>query len=164
MKVIQYCMMIGMASCVIMSNSLYAKDMPNMSKNEGGTAYMLNEGMRLKSDELTNLTSSALQGDKEAAHRIARYYEGIELDHQKAMYWYQIAAENGGTVNHYNYGVMLANSSDSQDKIRARYWLSLALKEGDEHAADEIKQLDDPNYMKNKIKRLLDQRAKQQPR
>lgn len=134
---------------------------PDTDKAVGQSAFMLNEGMRIDADQIGNVESSALDGDAEAAHRLARYYNGIKLDHTTALYWYQIAAENGGAVNHYNYGYMLTVSNNPKDKKRARYWFNLALKEGEESAADAIKQLDDPNYGRNKIRELIEQKKKQ---
>jgi TPR repeat protein len=106
--------------------------------NDGGGL----DFQHIKAADIPELERQALLGDGNVALRLADYYDYLQLDYSKAMYWMQIAAEDGSPTGQYNYGHMLADDSragamgqtDAKArelaKLRARYWFSEAAKHG----------------------------------
>ncbi|MDE2588322.1 MAG: sel1 repeat family protein, partial [Patescibacteria group bacterium] len=52
------------------------------------------------------LISKGLNGDGDAAARMAWYYSQIKWDKAKTHYWMRIAAENGDPVSMYNLAII----------------------------------------------------------
>ena len=108
------------------------------SSNDGGVL----DFQHIKAADIPALEHQALLGDGSVALRLADYYDYLKLDYSKAMYWMQIAAEDGSPTGQYNYGHMLADDeragamgqTDAKvrelAKLRARYWFSEAAKHG----------------------------------
>lgn len=128
-------------------------------QKEINLSYMLNEGLHIPEQEIEGLESEAYLGSSGAADKLVKYYDGIKLDHKNAMNWSRIAAENGGKINHYNYGAILTRSQNPNDIKRARFWLNLAKQEGEPSAGEYLKLLDDPDYARKQIDKLWEMRC-----
>ena len=63
------------------------------------------------------------------------------MDHVESLLWAQIAAENGGHINEYNYGFMLHRDPNSRNQQRAVFWLERAARAGDKEAEWLLKEL-----------------------
>jgi TPR repeat protein len=106
--------------------------------NDGGAL----DFQHIRAADIPGLEHQALLGDGNAALRLADYYDYLQLDYSKAMYWMQIAAEDGSPTGQYNYAHMLDDDSragamgqtDAKSrelaKLRARYWFNEAAKHG----------------------------------
>ncbi|MDE6850611.1 MAG: sel1 repeat family protein, partial [Clostridia bacterium] len=93
------------------------------------------------------LLKSAESGNAEAQYELAlRYHKGngVEIDFEKALYWYEQSA-NRGYVNAqawlgsnyrcgYNYGMCV-----DVDYEKALYWYGKAAEQGDVESIEEIK-------------------------
>jgi TPR repeat protein len=96
----------------------------------------------IKVEDIPGFERQALAGDGDVAMRLANYFDFVQLDYPKAMYWMQIAAEDGSPIGQYNYAHMLADDeragamgeTDSRSreraKLRANYWFKQAAKRG----------------------------------
>lgn len=85
--------------------------------------------------EIPKLQEQALKGSGAAAYRLAQYYDFAVFDYEQGLYWITLAAENGDIRGVYGLGVALARSQSDRDKVRARYWLEKARREGTEPIA-----------------------------
>jgi TPR repeat protein len=102
---------------------------------------MLNQSLKLSDAEIRDLEPKALGGSTEAALRLCNFFDFIRMDHNEAMFWVQIAAENGGHISEYNYGSMLYEDPNPRNRQRARFWLERAAKNGDEKAKILLRKL-----------------------
>ena len=96
----------------------------------------------VKAEDIPGLERAALAGDGSAALRLADFYDLRQLAYAKAMYWMQIAAEDGSPIGQYNYAHMLADDQRAGAmgetdpkarelaKLRASYWFKQAAKQG----------------------------------
>jgi TPR repeat protein len=112
-----------------------------VSEKVGQRPVMLNESLALTDAEIEVLIPQALRGSAEAASRLSDHYGFVRFDHAEDMYWAQIAAENGGTINEYNYGLMLKEDDDPKMRLRARFWLERAARAGDKEAAELLRRM-----------------------
>ena len=102
---------------------------------------MGNQSLVLTDAEIKALEPQALKGSAEAAKRLCDFYDFVRMDRVKSMFWAQIAAENGGRINEYNYGFMLHEDSNPNNQQRARFWLERAARAGDKEAEELLKEL-----------------------
>ena len=89
---------------------------------------MLNQSLVLSDVEIKALEPQALRGSAEAAQRLCDFYDFVRMDRMERMFWAQIAAENGGHINEYNYGFMLHEDTNPRNQMRARFWLERAAR------------------------------------
>jgi TPR repeat protein len=95
-----------------------------------GVRYALGQGVPEDPQEAMQLfTAAAAQGQPNAQFNLATMYEegkGTAADPERAAHYYQLAADQGFVRAQFRYGVFLAKSSASSDKIAAYKWFSLA--------------------------------------
>lgn len=96
-------------------------------------------GLRLSPDQIKQNEIKALDGSPEAANKLANHYQGWTNDVEKAMYWYQIAAENGSTEAMWNYYSVSTSVTFPDWGRRGRFWLHKAADLGEKHALDELR-------------------------
>lgn len=78
----------------------------------------------LSDEELSTASQRGARGSKEDAMRVAMYYMfGID-DEDKAVYWFQIAAENGDPGAMQNLSVILHSRGGAENCERSKYWLN----------------------------------------
>jgi len=96
--------------------------------------------------QLTELERSALAGSAEAALKIANSHLISNGPSDEGLYWMSIAAENGSKDALFKMGAWLELRNGDKYRIRARYWLERATKEGKaddaKRAADLLKEMD----------------------
>jgi TPR repeat protein len=91
--------------------------------------------------QLDDLQKAALQGNAEAALKLANFYNFSTIDPEKGLYWTTIAAENGSVVGMYNLGQSLRHLPDWQSKARAKYWFKKVVDGGGPIGDEAQKQL-----------------------
>jgi TPR repeat protein len=77
------------------------------------------------------LIEKAMAGDGAAALSLANFAlkesTNFKRNHERMVYWYRIAAENGNATGQWNYAMFLASDSNSRtDCVRALYWFKRA--------------------------------------
>ena len=94
---------------------------------------------------LDDLLAKASAGDPKAQLDLALCYDsgdGIERDKEKAVYWFEKAAEQGSTEAQYLIGLMLyQGEAVPQNRSRAVYWLKKAANKGDAKAKWALAQM-----------------------
>jgi TPR repeat protein len=104
-----------------------------------------NRDLEIPQNELPEQEDEALNGSSEAALRLSQFYDMVKMDSKKGTYWAQIQAENGSADGQYNYGFHLYNDPDPNSRLRARYWLGLAAKNGQPLATSLLQEMDAEN-------------------
>lgn len=137
-SIIAFILGVGSAA-VMLSLSCVRQGMPN--NDLSGIPVMGNQAYVLSGDEIRALQDQALKGSPESALRLHLFYEFVRLDFAESLHWVRIAAENGDPVGQYNLGFKLRNDPDPRNRIRARFWLERAAKNGDSLAAKLLKEL-----------------------
>jgi hypothetical protein len=89
----------------------------------------------LSKNEVTKLQNLADGGDSEAAYRLAGYYDFINLDRERSMFYYRRAAHLGYQRAKAALGYRLVQSPDQVRKNEGIRWLRDAADEGDLDAA-----------------------------
>lgn len=82
----------------------------------------------------------ALEGSAEAAYLLAKQYE-LTMQYSEAIFWGGIAAENGSIFGAYNLAYRLAESPDSKQRLRARYWLKKVIASGNKELAERARKI-----------------------
>ena len=101
------------------------------------------EGLQLSDDELLKKQKDALDGSPAAGYDLLEYYIVYIRDHDQAMYWAQIAAENGEANNEFDYASYLSDDKGNlMSLIRARFWAKRALKNGHPIAKSLLSDID----------------------
>jgi TPR repeat protein len=70
---------------------------------------------------IADYKTGALQGNKQSALILGRYYE--KIDEEVAEYWYRIGAQNDSSECQYELSQVMSGKEDEFDKIRGKYWL-----------------------------------------
>ncbi|MBT2119565.1 SEL1-like repeat protein [Dyella sp. LX-66] len=104
-------------------------------------AVMTNQEFALDASQIRLNEEKALDGTQEAANRLAHHYEFVAVDLDKALRWYEIAAENGSTEAMYNYWTMATQSNDPNDGRRGLFWLKKAASLGDTQSKKALQDL-----------------------
>jgi len=60
-----------------------------------GKPLMGNADLNINPQDFSSVQTAALQGDKNAAHRLAQYYSFIKSNLEESFFWTNVAAENG---------------------------------------------------------------------
>jgi hypothetical protein len=106
--------------------------------NDGGVMDL----KHITAGDIPGLEREALAGDGAVALRLANYYDFVQLDYPRAMYWMQISAEDGSSIGQHNYAHMLADDQRASAmgqadpktrelaKLRAKYWFKQSEKQG----------------------------------
>jgi len=89
----------------------------------------------LSDGELRQLPALALDGDRVAAVRLAKYYSFRVINDEAAMKWLEIAAKNGDVDSQYAIGFL---SIDRNDTVKGLHWLELAAQNGSEAAKQRL--------------------------
>jgi TPR repeat protein len=108
----------------------------------GETPTIANKGLEIPEATIRQTEKEALAGSGIAAFRLFDYYEIVNVDGMKSLYWATISAENGYPGGMYALGFKLAKERDNNSRIRARYWLEKAKVNGERLADDILKRLD----------------------
>ncbi len=94
---------------------------------------------------LDDLLARADGGDPKAQLDLALCYDsgdGIERDKEKAVYWFEKAAEQGSIEAQYLIGLMLyQGEAVPQNRSRAVYWMKKAADKGDAKAKWALAQM-----------------------
>jgi TPR repeat protein len=107
----------------------------------GDVPLMANMGLEIPSDEIEPLEMEALRGSGAAALKLFNYYDVIVVDREKSLHWAAVAAENDDPGGMYSLGFGLAQTKDKKSRVRARYWLEKAAKNGEPLAKSLLKEL-----------------------
>lgn len=84
---------------------------------------------KIAASEMARLEEKALEGNAEAAVRLARDASSFG-NSLKRIYWLMIAVENGDSEDRFNLARALMQSGNVADKIRGRYWYRRIIGEG----------------------------------
>jgi len=89
--------------------------------------------------DMPGLKNKAVNGDGEAAYRIALYYEyGPEMNLEESNKWYNLAAKNNHSESQKLVATDLMNSSNPAKQKQAIRWLSKLSQEGDGEATERL--------------------------
>jgi len=81
-----------------------------------------NSDLYLSAKQVDELQKKALDGDPQAATRLASYYGFYRNDDANAVKWSVIAAENGGVLEQCNAATTLKTSDSLEARKRADFW------------------------------------------
>ena len=112
------------------------------ASSSGQGPVIANKGLEIPEEQIEATKEEALSGSGPAAFKLFDYYEIVSVDRAKSLYWATIAAENDYPPGMYSLGFKLAKENDRLSRIRARYWLEKAKKNGEPLAGDILKELD----------------------
>ncbi len=89
------------------------------------------------------LVEKAMQGDGPSAIRLAdlslKESTNFKRNHDRMVYWYRVAAENGSRLGQWNYAQFLVGDSRSRsDCVRALFWFKRAQLQGEPLAKDAV--------------------------
>ena len=90
----------------------------------------------VKQSELHKLVESALAGSAQDAISLHSYYFRLNNLNQ-TKYWAMIAAENGNAIGQRNYGTLLVEYGNNQEKSRGHFWLVVAKRCGNDQPPTE---------------------------
>jgi hypothetical protein len=96
----------------------------------------------IPSADLPTIEKQALEGSPDAAQRLYRYYRKVALNSEAAVYWAQIAADNGDATGQYAFGLELLERKDEDSAVRAKYWIRRAAEQGNSRARDVLDRLE----------------------
>ena len=96
----------------------------------------------IEKSDLPKLEKEALLGSSEAAFKLYQFYGFYILDYNKSLYWVQIAAENGHVIGQHNLAYLLYNTSDINNKLRAKYWAKKSALNGNKEADEFLKEME----------------------
>jgi hypothetical protein len=106
-----------------------------------------NSDLLLKSSELRKLSLKAMQGNGDAALRVARHYTFGMQDEIMGNYWFIIGAENGDAKSQWNISYALNSPPLSNDiTTRGIFWIRKAAENGIQYAINELERLDASSY------------------
>ncbi len=106
--------------------------------------YEAGVGVSADPDMARDLTERAARsGNRIAMHDLGLYYAegrgGVEKNMQTALGWFEKAAERGVVDSQYNLGVLFSATPEIAKDITSAYvWFSVAAKQGDQFAANEL--------------------------
>ena len=92
--------------------------------------------------DIEALKLAALGGESSAAKRLYEHYSVASVQYEEGNKWLRICAENGDVVCEYNYGFILTKSTESEERVRGKYWLNVAAKHGSDRAVEYLRELD----------------------
>src|ERR1051325_9729672 len=98
--------------------------------------------LTLRPNQVVKLSDEGRKGSGDAALRLSLYYGSVKVDLDRSEYWTTIAAENGNAVAQYNVWVQLNESSNSDDKKRAIFWLRKSAEQGYPDAKLELQKIE----------------------
>jgi TPR repeat protein len=111
------------------------------SSNPESNFVMSGQVYSLTDNEVQRLADEALGGTAEGAFRLYLFFELVKGDHLEALFWLQIAAENGHPIGQYNFGGMLRKDPDPRNRQRARFWFERAAENGVSGASERLKEI-----------------------
>ncbi|WP_392565987.1 tetratricopeptide repeat protein [Utexia brackfieldae] len=96
----------------------------------------------IESSDIKFVRIAAEKGDSEAQYHLALAYDsgqGVAVNHETAVYWYQKAAENGYLDAMFNLAVSYDDGDGiKQDKAQAIFWYTKAAEQGDPDAQNNL--------------------------
>lgn len=120
------------------------------NKNQPAAQYRLAKlyeagiGVTADPDMARDLTERAARaGNRIAMHDLGLYYAegrgGVDKNMDTALAWFEKAAERGVVDSQYNLGVLFSATPEIPKDLSAAYvWFSIASKQGDQFAANEL--------------------------
>ncbi|CAI3954963.1 TPR repeat (TPR) (PDB:1KLX) [Commensalibacter communis] len=110
-----------------------------------------NKGQALAEEALKFYQMAADQGSVPAMFSLGAIYGGgnhLEPNREKAQIWFRKAAEKGHSKAQLMLGRYLAQGlAGQQDAKQARYWFEMALNAGEKEAQNDLKKLENPNFI-----------------
>jgi TPR repeat protein len=108
----------------------------------GETPLMANKGLEVPAEKIEAFELEALSGSGSVALKLSNHYDAVALDSAKGLYWATVSAENDYSGGMYALGFKLAQKRDEKSRIRARYWLEKAARNGESLAEGILRELD----------------------
>src|SRR5690348_8954540 len=108
--------------------AFYALGLKNNSFPHDSKGMRLADSLELSDEKLLKVKRDALDGSPSEGYHLLEYYDVYKGDRAQAMYWAQIAAENGEARNAFDYASLLSDDKDNvMSLIRARFWAKRAV-------------------------------------
>jgi TPR repeat protein len=93
----------------------------------------------LTPQQVTTLSTQALDGSGSAALKLSRFYSNVTLNLDLSLRWAIIGAENGDLNCAYTAYGFLSRRESPDDQRRAMFWLRKAASQGYEPAIEHLK-------------------------
>lgn len=92
-------------------------------------------------DEVVSLSEAALKGSAEDALKLF-WFHLDRGDKDEALYWAQVAMENGSSVGRHNYASLLVERGDVRSVARAKYHLRILADQGNKDAQSLLREIE----------------------
>ncbi len=96
------------------------------SMNNNNKGVSINQSLDLLPAQEADLAKRANSGDSDAAFKLYKFYDLVQLDREKGIYWLTKAAEEGHVGAQYNLGYLYIYDERYKDLEKAKYWLKKA--------------------------------------
>ena len=96
---------------------------------------------RLPENIINHIKHNVLLGKENNSYKLYSYYLNDKKDKEEAVYWLRIGAQNENTKCQYEYGQYLLTSDKEDDRIRGRFWIRKAAKNGYKEAEEIVKKI-----------------------
>ena len=120
----------------------------------GNKYYYANEPIKNVKLAFELYYKAAIQGLEKAYYQVAyMYYAGIgvSIDRKEAFKWFMKSAESGDMVGQYTLGQFYQYGTETEKNLdKAAYWYSKSMKQGYEHAAKQLAELEKERVVKPK--------------
>lgn len=99
---------------------------------QAGEPTLICDG-QISPEQMESTINIALSGDEDAAMRLL--WDALdEGKREEAIYWAQIAMENGSQAGRHGYASLLIQKGDERSLRRARFHLNILIAQGDQDA------------------------------
>jgi hypothetical protein len=92
----------------------------------------------INQDQIQSAIDNALSGSSQDSINLYHYHFLLN-DSEKAKYWAMIAAQNGNSIGQYNYGWLLVEYGNKEEKLRGKFWLDVAKRCGNNNQDPFVK-------------------------
>lgn len=105
----------------------------DMAKNSTGSKSSVTS-FYLDDESIENLSSEAIEGNKDAAFKLYQYHLFVTLNVSEELKWLEIAAKNNHPIAQYNLALYYLQKDDLSDALK---W-ALKAKDNGVHKADQL--------------------------
>ncbi len=97
--------------------------------------------------QVSGLNETALAGSARDALKLYWFYLD-QGNKDEAVFWAQVAMENGSPIGRHNYAYLLAERGDARSLARAKYHLRALAEQGDKDAASLLRKIESKHKQK----------------
>lgn len=94
------------------------------------TTINANAKYDLKINEINSFEKEAVEGNKDAAFQLYKYYSFVDINMQKSFKWLAVAAKNGHKIAEYNLGKTYLNEKEYFNYDKGVFWMKKSAQHG----------------------------------